>query len=210
MLGRLLDRTPLPDLVFTHISNAIRAGEYAPGDALQPRQVALDLRVSMAPVREALIRLRDVGLVDVSPARYTKVADFSTPEARATVGYAGLLAGLALRGALPGDSRAARRALTSATKHFLRADSPAARADAASRFLTAVTDLIDHPRQAVHLAEVALAAHCVLRSGTKDTDPAIKTELDHAVASLTTTLRESAASDVEQAVCTLFSVLGRA
>ncbi|KQR49174.1 hypothetical protein ASF87_10300 [Microbacterium sp. Leaf161] len=210
MLGRVLDRTPLPDLVFAHISEAIRDGKYSPGDALNARQVALDLRVSMAPVREAVIRLRDVGLVDVSPARYTKVADFSSPESRAAVSYAGRLAGLALRYALTGDSKDARRVLESTTKLFARADSPSTRADASSKFLDATTGLIDHRRQAVHLAEVALLAHCVLLSAARTTDPALKTDLAQPAMALAATLREGTPSDVESLVCALFSLLERA
>lgn len=57
------------------IRRAIRDGRYPPGTPLVERQLAAELGTSHIPVREALARLADEGLVEQRPHRSARVAD---------------------------------------------------------------------------------------------------------------------------------------
>jgi DNA-binding GntR family transcriptional regulator len=59
------------------ISNAILAGEFAPGARLDEQQLAQRFGVSRTPVREALRQLATSGLIDLRPRRGALVADLS-------------------------------------------------------------------------------------------------------------------------------------
>lgn len=54
-------------------------GELQPGQRISDAELALHFGVSRTPVREALQRLREMGVVEASPSRFTRVADV-TPE----------------------------------------------------------------------------------------------------------------------------------
>lgn len=66
--------TVLGDEVYTRLGEAIVDGSLAPGERLRDHDLADWLGVSRTPVREALQRLERVGLVEVSPHRYTRVS----------------------------------------------------------------------------------------------------------------------------------------
>ena len=56
---------------------AIRDGVYHPGDPLREEEVAMRLGVSRTPVREALGRLQEKGLLEAAPSRGVAVAVLS-------------------------------------------------------------------------------------------------------------------------------------
>jgi DNA-binding GntR family transcriptional regulator len=64
----------LSDAVAERLRAAIRSGMYGPGDRLVERRVARQLGVSHIPVREALTRLEEEGLVERLPRRGARVA----------------------------------------------------------------------------------------------------------------------------------------
>ncbi len=64
----------LPDAVAGRLRAAIRSGSYQPGDRLVERQISKQLGVSHIPVREALTRLEEEGLVERLPRRGARVA----------------------------------------------------------------------------------------------------------------------------------------
>lgn len=66
-------RRLLRDDVHESILTAIVDGRLAPGELLHDGDLADSLGVSRAPVREAFLRLADIGLVDVLPYRHTVV-----------------------------------------------------------------------------------------------------------------------------------------
>lgn len=66
--------------VYHSILEAIREGIYQPGDPLREIEVAKKLGVSRTPVREALSRLQDKGLVEPAPGRGLAVARLSTQQ----------------------------------------------------------------------------------------------------------------------------------
>jgi DNA-binding GntR family transcriptional regulator len=77
---RVLDPITAPVLAETiagQIRAAIQSGAYAPGMRLPERRLAADLGVSHIPVREALARLAEEGLVEREPRRGARVAGLS-------------------------------------------------------------------------------------------------------------------------------------
>lgn len=154
---------PLPELAFEHILSAILRGDYVSGDKLDTARFSQELHMSLNPIREAIIRLRDIGLVEVTPARYTKVADFTAFDPHAAVSYAGVLAGTALRTALPTIPEDLRSDLAARVDEIGGADTTVSRDAAVIAFLAAATDLIEHPRQVIHLVEATILAQCALQ-----------------------------------------------
>ncbi|GAB3072485.1 GntR family transcriptional regulator [Intrasporangium mesophilum] len=73
-------RALLRDDVYTRLRDAIVDGTLTPGEQLRDQEVAAWLGVSRTPVREALLRLGQAGLVNAAPGRSTTVA---TLDARA-------------------------------------------------------------------------------------------------------------------------------
>jgi DNA-binding GntR family transcriptional regulator len=69
----------LTDLAEERIRHLIVSGEFALGEQLSEAQLAARLGISKTPVREALLRLRVDGLIDIQPQRGTFV--FSLTEA---------------------------------------------------------------------------------------------------------------------------------
>ncbi|MBF6302502.1 GntR family transcriptional regulator [Nocardia amamiensis] len=67
----------LSEQVYTHLRDAIMRGGYAPGDALKPQDLAKEHGVSLAVVREALVRVVGEGLADRLPNRGFAVPAFT-------------------------------------------------------------------------------------------------------------------------------------
>ena len=65
--------------VFEQILNAVHEGTLLPGQRISDGDLAAQFGVSRTPVREALQRLREIGIIEASPSRFTRVADV-TPE----------------------------------------------------------------------------------------------------------------------------------
>ena len=61
------------DLLYARIRDRILAGEYAPGSALPQDSIAAEAGMSKAAVREALVRLRAEGLIDIEAQRGFRV-----------------------------------------------------------------------------------------------------------------------------------------
>lgn len=66
-------RTLLRDHALARIRAAIVAGELAPGSVVKDTELAVRLGLSVAPVRTALARLGDEGLVESKPQSHTRV-----------------------------------------------------------------------------------------------------------------------------------------
>ncbi|MEU6351869.1 GntR family transcriptional regulator [Streptomyces sp. NPDC047072] len=67
----------LSEQVYAHLRDAIMRGDHAPSDALKPQDLAKEQGVSLAVVREALVRLVGEGFADRLPNRGFAVPDFS-------------------------------------------------------------------------------------------------------------------------------------
>ncbi|MGY1591975.1 GntR family transcriptional regulator [Geodermatophilus sp. SYSU D00708] len=68
-IGRVL----LRDVALVRIRQAIVSGELAPGAVVKDAELAARLGLSVAPVRAALARLADEGLVEAKPQSHTRV-----------------------------------------------------------------------------------------------------------------------------------------
>ncbi|WP_262852303.1 GntR family transcriptional regulator [Mumia quercus] len=69
-----IDRRLLRDDVYRRLRDAIVDGALAPGEQLRDADLAERLGVSRTPVREALLRLAEAGLVVARPGRSTTVS----------------------------------------------------------------------------------------------------------------------------------------
>ena len=77
-----LARALLRDDVYRRVRDAIVDGTLGPGEQLRDQELAAWLGVSRTPVREALLRLQQAGLVAALPGRSTTVASLDTRAAR--------------------------------------------------------------------------------------------------------------------------------
>lgn len=97
-----LDRPKsLTDLAVERIRAAIVEGERAFGEPLSEASLALGLGISKTPVREALLRLKMDGLVDIQPQRGTFVFSLEPDEVRELTAFREIIEtealGLAMR-----------------------------------------------------------------------------------------------------------------
>ena len=69
-----LERDLLQDRAYAAIRDAIVDGTLAPGERLRDQELCAWLGLSRTPVREALARLEQDGLVETAPQRFTRVA----------------------------------------------------------------------------------------------------------------------------------------
>jgi len=90
----------LSDQVYDLVRGWLIGHQLPPGTRLVESEIARQLSVSQAPVREALRRLAHEGLVLQLPRRGSFVAEVSTEEARDSYEVRAALEGLAVRGAL--------------------------------------------------------------------------------------------------------------
>ncbi len=91
------DGAPLAERVFDIIGDAIVTGLLAPGEKVNDKELATALGISRTPVREALQRLTWVGLVEMSPSRFTRVTVVTDESVESTLEYMGMQSAVALR-----------------------------------------------------------------------------------------------------------------
>ena len=116
-----IDRGLLRDDVYRRLRDAIVDGTLTPGEQLRDLELAAWLGVSRTPVREALLRLAQGGLVQAQPGRSTVV---STLDARAVRDARDVVAAMhevAVREAVPALSEADVAAMREANQRFAAA-----------------------------------------------------------------------------------------
>ena len=94
-------RSLLRDDVYVQLRDAIVDGTLAPGESLRDGELAEWLGVSRTPVREALLRLAESGLVVARPGRSTAVAVVEEDAVRGARDVVAAMHGLAAREAVP-------------------------------------------------------------------------------------------------------------
>lgn len=87
---------PLIDEVYRRLGEAIKTEVLRPGERIRDVEVAAWLGVSRTPVREAIWRLAQVGLVETSPSRYTRVTEVDADTRQHTLEFTGYQAGIAM------------------------------------------------------------------------------------------------------------------
>ncbi|MFI7549411.1 GntR family transcriptional regulator [Micromonospora sediminimaris] len=97
----LAPRSLLRDEAYRAIRDAIVGGTLAPGERLNDNDLVEWLGVSRTPVREALARLEQAGLVQTRPGRYTMVSPLDVRAARNAQSVTAAMHELAVREALP-------------------------------------------------------------------------------------------------------------
>lgn len=116
-----LDRTLLSDQVYDRVRWRILAHEFAPGTRIVESEIARQLGISQAPVREALRKLAHEGLVLQLPRRGTFVAEISAEEARHAYSVRAALEEVAATEALGAVDETLLGALSDALAAMLRA-----------------------------------------------------------------------------------------
>ncbi|NJO23290.1 MAG: GntR family transcriptional regulator [Sphingomonadales bacterium] len=112
----LLQRSPsLADQAADHIRRRIIDGDLRLGQALSESDLAGQLGVSKTPVREAFLRLKIEGLVDIQPQRGTFVFSMRPPEIEKLVSVRTMLETSALQSAIGRDAAGLGRALAEVT-----------------------------------------------------------------------------------------------
>lgn len=94
---RKIPRSSARDMVYARLRDWIVRGPLEPGETIRDVDVAARLGVSRTPVREALVRLEQDGLVEFLPGRWTRVAQLRYEEAEHLYAVGGALDALAAR-----------------------------------------------------------------------------------------------------------------
>ena len=111
----------LRDVAYGRLRGSILSGELAPGDPLRIDELAGQLALSRTPVREALARLRDEGLVQTRPRSGTRVSPLRLDEARQALAVISAMHELAVRSAVAHIEEHQLAQLASAARHFAEA-----------------------------------------------------------------------------------------
>ncbi|MGY1741524.1 MULTISPECIES: GntR family transcriptional regulator [unclassified Blastococcus] len=96
-VGRVL----LRDVALTRLREAIVSGELPPGAVVKDAELAGRLGLSVAPVRAALARLADEGLVEAKPQSHTRVTPLAVGPVRDAAAVVRVMHELAVREAVP-------------------------------------------------------------------------------------------------------------
>src|SRR5262245_17359125 len=101
-----LTTTSLAQRAYVALLDAIVTGELPPGHRLRDQELAEQLGVSRTPVREALRRLEDEGLVETERNAYTRVAPVRPQRVADAFPVVAALHGLATRLGVPALTKA--------------------------------------------------------------------------------------------------------
>jgi DNA-binding GntR family transcriptional regulator len=119
--GEPIERTLLSERAYTVLRSAIIDGTLAPGERLRDVELVSSLGLSRTPIREALARLEEDGLVESAPNRYTRVAPLDRRDARDAYPIVAALHALAAELGVPRLSRGGVRAMEVENTRFARA-----------------------------------------------------------------------------------------
>jgi DNA-binding GntR family transcriptional regulator len=116
-----LDRSLLRDDVYRRLRDAIVDGTFTPGEQLKDLELAAWLGVSRTPVREALLRLGQSGLVLAQPGRSTVVSPLDVREVRDARDVVAAMHEVAVREAVPALTETDVTAMRDANRRFAAA-----------------------------------------------------------------------------------------
>jgi DNA-binding GntR family transcriptional regulator len=75
-----IDRQSITDRVYHHIKKMILSGHLKGGDKVPEEKVAQQLKVSRTPIREAIRKLEQYGLIRIKPRSYAVVVELKKEE----------------------------------------------------------------------------------------------------------------------------------
>jgi DNA-binding GntR family transcriptional regulator len=116
-----LERDLLRDRAYTTMRDAIVDGTLAPGERLRDQELTQWLGLSRTPVREALSRLEQDGLVETEPQRFTRVAPLDRRAARDAFPIVAALHALGAGLGVPRLTSADLEAMSNANARFAQA-----------------------------------------------------------------------------------------
>ena len=116
-----VERVLLRDVALTRIRDAIVSGELPPGTVVKDADLAARLGLSVAPVRTALSRLADEGLVEAKPQSGTRVTPLVLRQVRDAAAVVRAMHELAAREAVPRITEHDVAAMRSANEQFAAA-----------------------------------------------------------------------------------------
>ena len=114
----LVAKSLLRDDAYRAIRDAIVDGTLAPGERLNDPDLVAWLGVSRTPIREALARLEQAGLVQTKPGRFTIVSPLDVRATRAAQSVAAAMHELAVREAVPQLSKHELDVMRDANRRF--------------------------------------------------------------------------------------------
>lgn len=114
-------RSLLRDEAYRALRDAIVDGTLHPGERLHDPDLVAWLGVSRTPIREALSRLEQAGLVQTKPGRSTIVSPLDVRETRAAQSVAAAMHELAVREAVPQLAEHDLEAMREANRRFAEA-----------------------------------------------------------------------------------------
>lgn len=115
------ERVLLRDDVYERLRDAIVDGTLEPGEQLRDQELSVWLGVSRTPVREALLRLQQAGLVASVPGRSTVVTSIDTRATAHAMSVVAAMHRLAVLEAVGRLTRGDLRAMRAANKRFAAA-----------------------------------------------------------------------------------------
>jgi DNA-binding GntR family transcriptional regulator len=114
-------RTLLREDAYVRLRDAILDGTFAPGEQLRDAELCRWLGLSRTPVREAIARLAEQGLVESAPNRWTRVAPLERRDAREAFQVVAALHALAAELATPLVTEVDVRSMRAANRDFAAA-----------------------------------------------------------------------------------------
>ena len=207
--GVLPSASPIVAAAFERIMLQIQSGALPPGTPIKDVQIAAEFGVSRTPVREAISLLRDVGVLEVSASRFTRVA-MSTPlRTRQASNVWFPLHSMLVRelvGAAPIDSSSLHtlERLQTATIAAVEADDMPTFFTATARFYDVLLGLADNPPLQRATASVVHAFRLGLASLGAPIDTAKAIDSQHL---LITALRDGDMEAAEASLARLESIV---
>jgi DNA-binding GntR family transcriptional regulator len=116
-----VSRRLLSEEVFHRLRDSIVRGDLAPGEKVKDSELAERLGLSRTPVREALARLVDSGLVEAKPGVYTRITTLNRRDVEKTLAVLRSLDQLAVETAVPLMTEQDLERMRAANRDFERA-----------------------------------------------------------------------------------------
>jgi DNA-binding GntR family transcriptional regulator len=116
-----VERSLLRDHAYRMLRDAIVTGELPPGAVIRDAELAERVGLSRTPVREALARLADDGLVETKPHSWTRVTPLQLREVRDALVVVRAMHELAVRLAVPVLTERHHALMRAANKRFAAA-----------------------------------------------------------------------------------------
>jgi DNA-binding GntR family transcriptional regulator len=165
-----LDRHQLKDEAYEAIREAIISFEFKPGDRIDQKKLSKRFGTSLSPVRDALIRLEQEGLVEVIPFSGTYVKQLTLNDIREIYEIRMLLEGACARQACLNlteqEIDEVQTAITAAEEAGARGDLESAQAMLV-RFDDAIVDAAENGRIRSMLAAIRYQSHRISSVSTR-------------------------------------------